>query len=65
MALKNFDKSLIFRVHFHELMDNWDQEMRKLCEFINIDYDFYKPIWQVMRTMKLRNTASDVRKYIK
>lgn len=64
-VLKSYDSSLIFRVHFQELMDNWDREMKRLCEFIDIDYGFYKPIWQVMRTIKLRNTASDVAKYIK
>lgn len=64
-ALKSYDSSLIFRIHFQELMDNWEREMKKLCEFIDIDYDFYKPIWQVMRTMKLRNTSSDVMKYVK
>lgn len=65
-ALKDYDDSLILRVDFYKLMNDWDKEMRRICEFVeDIDYEYYKPVWDVIRRMKMIPTASDVKKYIK
>ncbi len=64
-ALKDYDESLILRVDFYKLMNDWDKEMRRICDFVeDIDYEYYKPVWDVIRTMKMIPTASDVKKYI-
>jgi hypothetical protein len=64
-ALQDYDHSLILRVDFHKLMNDWDKEMTKVCEFVEgIEYEYYKPVWDVIRTMKMIPTASDVKSYI-
>lgn len=61
--LEKYPKELILRIDFNDLMKNWDTEMEKICDFIDIPYWRYKELFKIMRVMKHMDTTSDVKNY--
>jgi len=62
--LKHYDKDLILRIDFHDLMDNWDKEMKKIADFINVPFEVYKDLWNELRKIKHMDTSSDIKKWL-
>ncbi len=63
--LKNYPQELILRVQFHDLMNDFEKEMKRICIFLDIDYSIYRGLFLEMRKIKHMDTSSDVNKYIK
>jgi len=64
--LKNYKKKNILRIQFRDLMKDFSGSMKKIADFVDIDYKFYISIWEEMRTKRMQNiTTKDVLKHIK
>lgn len=51
-------------VDFHKLMDDWDYQMSRICDWLKIPTKNYREVWWALRKIKLMPTASDVNKYL-
>jgi len=62
--LKDYPQDKILRVQFHDLMKDFDGEMKKIADFLDINFEVYKGLWREMRKIKHMDTSSDTNKYI-
>jgi len=62
--LKDYPQDKILRVQFHDLMKDFDGEMKRIADFLVIDFEIYIGLWREMRKIKHMDTSSDINKYI-
>lgn len=62
--LKDYPQELILRVKFHDLMNDFEKEMKRICDFLDINYSVYRGLFLEMRKIKHMDTSSDVNKYL-
>ena len=62
--LKNYPQEKILRVGFHNLMIDFEGEMKRIAEFIDVDYNTYIKLWREMRKIKHMDTSSDINKWL-
>lgn len=62
--LAEYPKELVLRINFHDLMNDFDTEMKKIADFIDVPFDVYKELWNVMRSIKHMDTKTKIKKYI-
>lgn len=63
--LDKYPKELVLRINFHDLMNDFDKEMKKVADFVNVPFDLYKDLWNEMRNIKHMSTNTDIKRYIK
>jgi hypothetical protein len=63
-ALTDYPKELVLRVKFHDLMNDYETEMKRISDFLDINFDIYKGLWKEMRKIKHMDTGSDLNKWL-
>lgn len=57
------DKKKLY-IEFDSLMDDFDNKMTDIANFVSVPAILYLPLWRKMREIRLMHTASDIKKYI-
>lgn len=60
--LVTYNKDLILRIEFNDLINDFENIMKKVCDFVHINYDIYKNLWREMRNIKHMVSKKDFNK---